>query len=399
MLELDSGVRGREAPVDPAARSVARQLPRRDLPLHGCPVGQPAVQALPGQRGKLNLGHVQPAAVLGGVVQFQPAGQSPGLGRLECLIQRRGRVGVEVVLHEHDRLGIGIVDVGQGLDAVRPVDAGAPGADYDVPPAAQRLARQEQVAYPAALVLVVLPGRLPWRGGQRRAGLGEELAAGLVQADQGAPGVIRPGIDLQHILHPPDELGVLPRRNAPAFRQPWLELVCFKAWRTVSCETASTTSSWTSRSASSRSVQRLRPSGGVLHAKTTRRASCSPSSLRRYSRSGALRSTAAASPPAAYCWRTRATVVWWTSSAVAIARSVQPGPASPWLALSRMRAWVRARAGALPWPIRVWSRARSCSDKTTTCCLRMLSSSGRAIIDAGSMTPDRAPRKSRLTSY
>src|SRR4030095_3695381 len=54
-------------------------------------------------------------------------------------------------------------------------------------------------------------------------------------------------------------------------------------------------------------------------------------------------------------------------------RPVGPaGPASPWLALSRMRAWVRARAGAIPWPISVCSRARSSSDKTTTCCLRML---------------------------
>jgi hypothetical protein len=33
MLELDSGIRGREAPVDPTTRSVARRLPRRDLPL------------------------------------------------------------------------------------------------------------------------------------------------------------------------------------------------------------------------------------------------------------------------------------------------------------------------------------------------------------------------------
>jgi hypothetical protein len=46
----------------------------------------------------------------------------------------------------------------------------------------------------------------------------------------------------------------------------------------------------------------------------------------------------------AYCWRTRGTVVWWTSSAVAIARSVLPGPTSPWSALSRMR----TRADVLP---------------------------------------------------
>jgi hypothetical protein len=55
-----------------------------------------------------------------------------------------------VVLHQHDPLGVGVVDIDQVLDAVRPVDAGAPLADRHVAPAAQRLADQEQVAHAAA---------------------------------------------------------------------------------------------------------------------------------------------------------------------------------------------------------------------------------------------------------
>src|SRR5439155_18529617 len=90
------------------------------------------------------------------------------------------------------------------------------------------------------------------------------------------------------------------------------------------------------------------------------------------------------------------TVVWWTSSAVAIARSVQPGPASPWLALSRMRAWVRVRAGALPWLIRVWSRARSSSDRTTTYCLRTLGSSSVGILGCKEHRPN--PRITQITT-
>src|SRR5262249_56249689 len=101
------------------------------------------------------------------------------------------------------------------------------------------------------------------------------------QADLRAARVIRPGVDRQHVLHAPDELGVVLGRDAPALGQPRLEPVCFKACRTVSCDTDSTTSSSASRPASSRSVQRLRPSGGALHASATRWAPCSPSSLRR----------------------------------------------------------------------------------------------------------------------
>src|SRR5215203_1978593 len=77
--------------------------------------------------------------------------------------------------------------------------------------------------------------------------------------------------------------------------------------------------------------------------------------------------------------RTRATVAGLTSRAAPMAASVQPGPASPWLALSRMRAWVSALAGATPRPIMVCSRARSCSDRTTTCRLRTSASCGGGI--------------------
>jgi hypothetical protein len=49
------------------------------------------------------------------------------------------------------------VDIQQVLDPVRPVDAGAPVADHDVAPASKRLADQEEVAHPAALVLMILP--------------------------------------------------------------------------------------------------------------------------------------------------------------------------------------------------------------------------------------------------
>src|SRR5712691_10448833 len=372
VLELDPGVLGRKAPVDATTRSVACRPPRCDLPLQRRPIGQAAVQALPGEHGKLDLGHVQPAAMLGGVVQLQPIGQPLGLGWLERLIQRRGGVGVEVVLHQHDLLGAGVVDLEQVLDAVCPVDAGAPVADHDVAPAAQRLADHKQVADPAALVLIVLPGWPAWFRRAGRADLGHQLAAGLIQADLRAARIIGPGVNLQHVLHPPAELGILAGRDAPALGQPGLEAVCFKAWRTVSYDTDSTTSSATSRSASSRSVHRLRPSGGALHASVTRRASCSPSRRRGYSRLGALRYTAASRPSAAYRIRTRATVAGLTSSAAPMAASVQPGPASPWLALSRMRAWVSARAGATPCPIRVWSLARSSSDNLTVCRLRML---------------------------
>jgi hypothetical protein len=72
-----------------------------------------------------------------------------------------------VVLDQHDLLGVGVVDVDQVLDAMRPVDPGAPVATGDVAPASKRLGHQEQVAHPAALVLVILSG---WPARRHRVG-------------------------------------------------------------------------------------------------------------------------------------------------------------------------------------------------------------------------------------
>jgi hypothetical protein len=121
-----------------------------------------------------------------------------------------------VVLHKHDLFGVGVVDVDQLLDAVRPVNAGAPVADRDLAPASQRLADQEQVAHTPTLVLVVLPGRLPRREQHRRGDLPQQLPAGLIEADLGAARIIGAGGDPQHVLHPPAELAVLLGRDAPA---------------------------------------------------------------------------------------------------------------------------------------------------------------------------------------
>lgn len=181
-------------------------------------------------------------------------------------------MGVEVVLDQHDPLGFGVVHVDQCFDAGRPVDAGAAVADADVPPATQRLADQEQVAHPAADIFVVLPSGLPWRDRQRRADVPPQLAAGLVQAHLRAARIVGSGGHLQHLLHVPDELGARLRRDAPLLLQPGLQVVCFKTWRTVSYETAGTTSN------------------------ATRCASWRPSTVRRDSRSGGLRSSAASSP-------------------------------------------------------------------------------------------------------
>src|SRR3954447_25433809 len=85
MLELDARVLGREAPVDAVSGGIAVGDPGGHFLLDSRPVGQPAVQALALQDTQLDLGHVEPTAMLGRVMDFQLVGQALRLGRWERL--------------------------------------------------------------------------------------------------------------------------------------------------------------------------------------------------------------------------------------------------------------------------------------------------------------------------
>ena len=70
-----------------------------------------AVEALAAQHADLDLDHVEPTGMLGGVVELEAAQNSPGFGGRECLIEGAGRVCRQVVLHDPDAGGIGIMDI------------------------------------------------------------------------------------------------------------------------------------------------------------------------------------------------------------------------------------------------------------------------------------------------
>src|SRR5947199_3089133 len=116
--------------------------------------------------------------------------------------------------------------------------------------------------------------------------LPEELLSQLGNADHREQRVVGPKVRLDHVFHPPDELGVGLGRDAPRLDDPGLDVVFFSAWRTVSVLIDSANPSTTSSSASSCNVQWQRPSGGSLHASRTNRCSMSPLILTLAGRAG-----------------------------------------------------------------------------------------------------------------
>jgi hypothetical protein len=87
----------------------------------------------------------------------------------------------------------------------------APG--LDVAPAFQRREQHEYVGRAIALILVIDPPGPSRFGRDGHAGFGDQLLRGLIQADDGAFGIARPVIDVQHVFHVGDESGAGLRRN------------------------------------------------------------------------------------------------------------------------------------------------------------------------------------------
>lgn len=106
------------------------------------------------------------------------------------------------------------------------------------------------------------------------------LAAGFVETDDRACGVVGPLTASQHVHNAPDELRISGRREAQLLAQPGFEIVLMSVWRRISCQIASTTFGRTTSSDNSRKLRWARPSGGIEQARGMRRASWRPSRRR-----------------------------------------------------------------------------------------------------------------------
>src|SRR5580765_1284781 len=365
-FEFHAGVGGGELPVDAGLGLVPGFLPGGHFSDQRRLVTDPPVEALPGQHRQFRLGHVQPTAMFGGVVDLQLVDQSPGFGRREPLVQRRHLVRVQVVHHQHDLLGRRVLDVDQVADHLGEIDLGTAIRDRNSPPAPEWLERHEQVDRAVPLVLVIPPGGTAGLRRHRRPRLPDQLLRLLVQADDRPVRVVRPVVDVEDVLHRTDEVRVLLRGQNPLLPQPRLDRIVFSVVRTVSSPIASTTFNSTNLSAKSDIVHRPRPAGGVEHASFTNWASWTPSSFRYWRFGDGFRDNTASNPFSTNPCRVRSTVRTPTSKASAICASGHAGPCSPSSAFSRIIARFRNVLDPFPRSTIACNCVRSASSNRTT---------------------------------
>lgn len=163
-MELSAGIEDVKAPVDPGLSLVPLQFQGLDLPAEGFLIGETLSQATAGDDAELDLRHIQPTAMLGCVVKFQPFGDAPSLRCGKDLLQGRNAVGVQIVQNQPDYRNMGIGLVHQPPHLLGEVLGGVPLGHAHISPPSQGLAEQEQVAspLPAFLCAVRLWSRA-WR--------------------------------------------------------------------------------------------------------------------------------------------------------------------------------------------------------------------------------------------
>lgn len=123
-LQLDPGVFGCEAPVNERGAMISLEMPGLNPAALDLQVRDPANEGLTGEHAELQSGHVEPAALLVRVVNFQLVDLTSRLCRQECGVQLSDAVRVQVVHHKHVALGFREVQIHQGLHILCAVPLG-----------------------------------------------------------------------------------------------------------------------------------------------------------------------------------------------------------------------------------------------------------------------------------
>ena len=79
MFKFSTRIIGEKVPVDFSLPVIPVILPRSDMALHGSQIWNSPVKALPIQGAELDLRHVEPAAMLRCVIDFETFCQPSGL--------------------------------------------------------------------------------------------------------------------------------------------------------------------------------------------------------------------------------------------------------------------------------------------------------------------------------
>ena len=157
-MQLHASILRRKTPDDGRSGDVTLNFKRLYVPFERGFIRDVPRPGLSSKDTELTLSHVEPTAMFGRVVKLKPFANPVGFCRFERIIQGRHRMGIQVVQHDADDLGVRISVVNQPFHTVREVLFSPAFGDLDMPLPSQRLKKHEQIARTIPLILVVVAG-------------------------------------------------------------------------------------------------------------------------------------------------------------------------------------------------------------------------------------------------
>src|SRR5437899_12737178 len=144
-MELVTSIVAGKAPGNGTSLSIALGLQGRDALTQLRQALHSTRETSTGKNPDLNFCHVEPACMFGRVMELDPLQQAPGLCGRVSLVESRSSMGVEIILHQTNVLGVRIGLINQPADAVGIVQLGPLLGHLNVTPACKRLNKEKQV--------------------------------------------------------------------------------------------------------------------------------------------------------------------------------------------------------------------------------------------------------------
>src|SRR5579859_1554894 len=289
----------------------------------------------------LDLGHIQPTSMFGGIMHLQTLPNALSLLWWIRLIQAGCCMRIEIIHHQTNALGLRVDLIDQPADGLGKIQPGASLTHLQAAKARQWLDKDKQISGPQSLILVIRASGRSWLGGPGITDFPMHHQRFLVKTDHWLAFIIGLSIQMQDILHRGNILRIH-IGNAPVFVLPGFQLIFFNNCRIVSGEIDLTYPNSTALPANIRTVQWSWPDSTSLHAMAIRWAACS--SLRACRRRSCRLSVKTAwTPLVRYRFLTVQIVCAQTLKASMISALLQPSSH-----LSTIQARFNVRALALP---------------------------------------------------
>src|SRR5437763_2822143 len=168
-MQLVTSIAGSKAPGDGAALSIAFSRQSSDTLAQHLHTFHATRKTDTRKNADLDLGHVQPTAVFGRIMELDALQDAPRFWRREGFIQGRSGVRVQIILHDAHVVSLWIDLIHQPANAVGVVNLGAMLRHLNMTPAGKRLEAEKQIARAQPFLFLIYPLVLSRRSGLGRA--------------------------------------------------------------------------------------------------------------------------------------------------------------------------------------------------------------------------------------